>query len=79
MPRLSSLDLCSDAEKIVLIAIATLAKSLKNPSQHYINALGEITSRFTKKGGGARGVHNPSPGSLAQTHEVMVTRRYGVK
>ena len=78
MARLSSLDLCSDAEKLVLIAIATLAKSLPNPSSHYIAALGDITSRFSLKGGGSRGSHNPMPGSLAQTHSIRVTKRYGV-
>jgi len=75
--RLSSLDFCSDEEKLVLVAIAFLAKSLPNPSPHYIKALGDITSQFLIKGGGKRGVHNPMPGSLAQTRDVRVTRKYG--
>lgn len=77
MARLSSLDLCTDEEKLVLIAIATLAKSLANPSSHYINALGDITSKFTAKGGGGRGDHNPMPGSLKQTHDVRAFPKYG--
>lgn len=75
--RISSLDLCSDEEKIILIAIATLVKSIPNPSSYYIRAFGDITSKFATKGGGFRGVHNPMPGSIAQTHDVRVTRKYG--
>lgn len=73
---LTDLDLCTDAEKIILIAIAALAKSLPNPSPHYMKALGDITRRFTTRGGGHRGDHNPSPGSLAQTHEVVATEKW---
>lgn len=81
MPRLTSMDLanCSDDEKLVLIAIAALAKALPKPSQYYIRALGEITSKFTAKGGGSRGVHNPMPGSLSQTHDIRATKRYGAR
>ena len=77
MARLGSLDFCSDEEKLILVAISLLAKSLPNPSQHYIKALGDISSMFLIKGGGKRGVHNPMPGSLAQTHDFRVTKKYG--
>ena len=75
-PLLSSLDLCSDDEKLILMAVATLLKSLPRPSIHYIRALGDITSRFTAKGGGSRGDHNPMKGSLSQTHDVRVTPKW---
>lgn len=79
MSRLTSIDFCTDQEKIVLIAITSLAQSLTQPSVHYIRALGEITSRWYGPGGGPRGVHNPNPGSLAQTHDVRATPRWQVR
>ena len=57
------------------MAIAALAKSLPSPSVHYVRAFGEITSRYFAGGGGPRGDHNPSPGSLARTHSIRASKR----
>lgn len=58
------------------MAIVALAKSLPSPSIHYIAAFGEISRRyFDSSVGGRRGVHNPSPGSLAQTHTIRASKR----
>lgn len=67
---------CTPNEQMILVAMASLASQLPRELASYTMALIEINRNYfgpVPK----PGVHNPSPGSLAQTRTVRAGKRFG--
>jgi len=78
-----SLDDCTKGIATVLVATVVLAdligrEVIPNEMVKYSRAIGEITLKYFHTAGHPRGVHNPSPRSLAQVKSVRASNpRWG--
>lgn len=70
------LENCSDEESMTLIAIAALAASLPRGLADYADAITQINRKYFSLPARRLNSHNPSRGSLAQTHNVRATRQW---
>jgi hypothetical protein len=69
---------CAPEEQTVLMAIATLAASLKNPLVDYAGALQDLNRKYFGKPTPRRPEDlNPMPRSMTQSRRVAASPRYG--
>jgi hypothetical protein len=69
-----TLDECTNEEIAILALMNSLAAQLPGDLVEYTRAIGEINRRYFHQAGKKRGVHNPSPGSVALTRSVRATQ-----